>query len=145
MGHLQVDGTLELAQFWPTGSSDGDTARVVVKRITFNGQVTHALDRAQVRGRTQKAVLDEHRAITVRLQGIDAPELHYMPSIPKAKAKKQDANFRQHYGRAAARARGTIVLVDGALLTSLMMDHGVAVSHKALRIPKVDNDYFEDV
>jgi restriction system protein len=45
----------------------------------------------------------------------------------------------------AARAGGTIVLVDGALLTSLMMDHGVAVSHKALRIPKVDNDYFEDV
>ena len=45
----------------------------------------------------------------------------------------------------ADRARGTIVLVDGALLTSLMMDHGVAVSHKALRIPKVDNDYFEDV
>jgi restriction system protein len=45
----------------------------------------------------------------------------------------------------AARARGTIVLVDGALLTSLMMDHGVAVSHKPLRIPKVDNDYFEDV
>jgi len=45
----------------------------------------------------------------------------------------------------ATRARGTIVLVDGALLTALMMDHGVAVSHKALRIPKVDNDYFEDV
>jgi restriction endonuclease Mrr len=45
----------------------------------------------------------------------------------------------------AARARGTIVLVDGALLSSLMMDHGVAVSHKALRIPKVDNDYFEEV
>jgi len=45
----------------------------------------------------------------------------------------------------AARARGTIVLVDGTMLTSLMMDHGVAVSHKALRIPKVDNDYFEDV
>jgi restriction endonuclease Mrr len=25
------------------------------------------------------------------------------------------------------------------------MDHGVGVSHKALRIPKVDGDYFEDV
>jgi restriction endonuclease Mrr len=36
-------------------------------------------------------------------------------------------------------------LVDGALLSSLMIDHSVAVSHKALRIPKVDNDYFEDV
>ena len=53
--------------------------------------------------------------------------------------------FTKDAKSSADRARGTIVLVDGALLTSLMMDHGVAVSHKALRIPKVDNDYFEDV
>ena len=53
--------------------------------------------------------------------------------------------FTRDAKESAARARGTIVLVDGALLSSLMMDHGVAVSHKALRIPKVDNDYFEDV
>jgi len=53
--------------------------------------------------------------------------------------------FTKDATASAERARGTIVLVEGALLTSLMMDHGVAVSHKALRIPKVDNDYFEDV
>jgi len=53
--------------------------------------------------------------------------------------------FTRDARESAARARGTIVLVDGAMLSSLMMDHGVAVSHKALRIPKVDNDYFEDV
>jgi len=35
--------------------------------------------------------------------------------------------------------------MDGSQLTSLMMDYGVATSHKALRIPKVDNDYFDDV
>ena len=51
MGHLQVDGTLDLKQFWPTGTSDGDTAHVVVKRISFDGKVTHAFDGAQVRGR----------------------------------------------------------------------------------------------
>lgn len=44
----------------------------------------------------------------------------------------------------AAKARGSIVLVDGEKLSSLMMEHGVAVSRKALQIPKVDNDYFED-
>jgi len=44
----------------------------------------------------------------------------------------------------AAKARGTIVLVDGAQLTSLMMEHGVGVSHKALKIPKVESDYFEE-
>ena len=44
--------------------------------------------------------------------------------------------FTKDATASAERARGTIVLVEGALLTSLMMDHGVAVSHKALRIPK---------
>lgn len=52
--------------------------------------------------------------------------------------------FTRDAKEAAARARGSIVLVDGAQLSALMMDHGVGVSHKALRIPKVDGDYFED-
>ncbi len=46
---------------------------------------------------------------------------------------------------AATRALGRIVLVDGVRLTTLMMDHGVGVSDKAFRVPKVDSDYFEDV
>ncbi|AKV04344.1 Mrr restriction system protein [Labilithrix luteola] len=53
--------------------------------------------------------------------------------------------FTRDAKEAAARARGSIVLVDGAQLSTLMMDHGVGVSHKALRVPKVDGDYFEDV
>jgi restriction system protein len=44
---------------------------------------------------------------------------------------------------AAARARGSVVLVDGARLTSLMIEHGVAVTHRLLKMPKVDGDYFE--
>jgi restriction system protein len=36
------------------------------------------------------------------------------------------------------------VLVDGERLSNLTMDHGVGVSHKAPRLPKVDNDYFEE-
>jgi restriction system protein len=54
------------------------------------------------------------------------------------------SNFTKDARQAAIKARGSIVLVDGDQLSTLMMDHGVAVSHKALRIPKVDNDYFED-
>jgi restriction system protein len=37
-----------------------------------------------------------------------------------------------------------IVLVDGARLTELMMDFGVGVQHKAIQVPRVDSDYFED-
>lgn len=38
----------------------------------------------------------------------------------------------------------SIVLVDGKRLTALMIEHGVGVSHKLLRVPKVDSDYFEE-
>lgn len=37
-----------------------------------------------------------------------------------------------------------IVLVDGARLTELMMDYGIGVQHKAIRVPRVDSDYFEE-
>lgn len=38
----------------------------------------------------------------------------------------------------------SIVLVDGKRLTALMIEHGVGVSHKLLRLPKMDSDYFEE-
>jgi restriction system protein len=37
-----------------------------------------------------------------------------------------------------------IVLVDGQTLAQLMIDHGVGVSHRTLRVAKVDSDYFEE-
>lgn len=45
---------------------------------------------------------------------------------------------------AATQARGAVVLIDGARLTELMIDHGVAVQTEAIKIPSIDNDYFED-
>lgn len=52
--------------------------------------------------------------------------------------------FSREARAAAAKARGSIVLVDGELLATLMIDHGVGVTHKALRVPRVDGDYFEE-
>ena len=43
-----------------------------------------------------------------------------------------------------ARAIEHVVLVDGATLADLMMEYGVGVSHREIKIPKVDRDYFED-
>ena len=37
-----------------------------------------------------------------------------------------------------------IVLIDGARLTELMIDHEVGVSARAVKIPKVDTDYFDE-
>ena len=37
-----------------------------------------------------------------------------------------------------------IVLIDGQRLTQLMMEYGVAVTHRVVKIPKLDLDYFEE-
>lgn len=37
-----------------------------------------------------------------------------------------------------------IVLVDGARLVYLMMDHEVGVSSRVLKVPKIDSDYFDE-
>jgi restriction system protein len=54
------------------------------------------------------------------------------------------SSFTKDAKLAAAKARGSIVLVDGERLAALMIDNGVGVSHQALTVPKVDNDYFEE-
>lgn len=43
-----------------------------------------------------------------------------------------------------ARSVEGIVLVDGASLAGLMIDHEVGVTSRPVRIPKIDSDYFDD-
>ncbi len=42
-----------------------------------------------------------------------------------------------------ARSVERIVLVDGARLADLMIEHGVGVSNRTVTVPKLDADYFE--
>jgi endonuclease YncB( thermonuclease family) len=114
-GLLEVHGTLDVSQFWPNGESDADTSHVVVDANGFKFRpkagepfkVTHVFDDAQVKGTgTNPAV--KKGAVTVRWQGIDAPELHYQPSYPpKLSDQQKDAfraengNFREHYGESS--------------------------------------------
>lgn len=95
-GLLEVDGTLNLNQFWPVGGSDADTTKLIV-RVVDNPfrfrphpgapmKVTHAMDGARVRSANGLMDVVKNGALTVRLQGIDAPELHYTPSAEVRKA-----------------------------------------------------------
>lgn len=43
----------------------------------------------------------------------------------------------------ANRVSDSIVLVDGARLARLMIEHGVGVTHRPLKVAQVDSDYFE--
>lgn len=98
VGLLEVEGTIDVSQFWPEGRSDADTTKVVVtiapdairfrKNDASPFQATHVFDNAKVRGRTNTAPIKNGK-LTIRLQGIDAPELHYQPS-PLSPAEKKE-------------------------------------------------------
>ena len=118
IGLLEVSGTIDLTQFWPTGESDADTTKVHLSgtnafRFTAHPgaapKITHAFEGAQVHGKVTKDAIDNQQRITVRLQAIDAAELHYRPLAPTLNKKKPTAaqrsafklangNFRQHFG-----------------------------------------------
>lgn len=120
-GLLEVSGTIDLAQFWPSGESDADTVKVKLSgtsafRVRAHPgspfQITHAFEGATVRGKVSKPAIDKQGRVTIRLQGIDAPELHYRPTAPTLKSKKPtpaeraafnaaNGNFRQNFGETA--------------------------------------------
>jgi endonuclease YncB( thermonuclease family) len=96
-GMLEVFGTIDVSQFWPSGRSDADTTKVVLKvgpdAVKFRKndnvpfQTTHVFENAKVKGRTGPRDAIKNGKVTIRLQGIDAPELHYMPSALSKKEK----------------------------------------------------------
>lgn len=96
MALLQVQGTLDRRQFWPQGTSDADTIKVTLElsRHPFQYQEapgrpfreTHAFDHASV----EAIPVIDRNTLTVRLQGVDAPELHYQPQ-----------KYRQPYAQTA--------------------------------------------
>ena len=54
------------------------------------------------------------------------------------------SSFTREAREFAGQFAESIVLIDGTRLTSLMVEHGVGVAHyRVLRLPKVDDDYFD--
>lgn len=120
-GMLQVSGIIDLTQFWNIGESDADTVKVTLdsqNAFRFSPHpgapltITHAFEGAIVKGKVSKPAIDKQNRIVIRLQGIDAPELHYRPLAPtikkkptaqqRAKFNSANGNFRQHFGETAA-------------------------------------------
>ncbi len=108
-GLLRIRGFIELEQFWPSGESDADTTKiqVTVDNMSFAFamdqklfKTTHAFEGASVRGTSSRTLIDSKNRITVRLQGIDAPELHYKASALKSKRKDVTAAKRKAYNEA---------------------------------------------
>lgn len=107
MGTLKIIGKIELKQFWPESSSDADTANVVIsvdqnsfyyrkdKQSAY--RKTKAFYDAYVIGKS-KSKLVKNNKVKVRLQGIDAPELHYK-APPLIKAPNVTPELREAYNK----------------------------------------------
>src|SRR6266567_6495226 len=114
-GLLRANGKLDVAQFWPGGGSDADTVVVQVNQSSFEFssdptsrpfKVTRTFEGAKVRGSHVSDAIHGGK-ITVRLQGVDATELHFAALLThaKTKAKKTLKNngtrYRQFLGETA--------------------------------------------
>jgi endonuclease YncB( thermonuclease family) len=106
-GLLEARGAIDRDQLWPKGHSDADTLHVDLDvadggfRVRPPGErrwrATHAFDDAIVVGRVERPAIDARGRLTVRLQGIDAPELHYRPAAalgPGERTAEQSAKLR---------------------------------------------------
>lgn len=124
-GLLQAVGSLDVSQFWPTGRSDADTTKLILDvaedAIQFKRDdqspfvATKVFNDAVVKGRGRNKAIRNGK-LTIRLQGIDAPELHYRPAALSTSEKKgltekqidafRDllAEYRQYQGATAAKA-----------------------------------------
>ncbi len=130
-GLLRIRGKLNVDQFWPKGTADADTVNLVVdvnkKSFQFaedgkTFKTTTVFFGAVSVGKGRKQVVSAKNKITIRLQGIDAPELHYKASpltgdVSKAKRKAfNEANKErfQHWGETAASELGKKAATFGA-------------------------------
>lgn len=111
-GIVEIYGPLSFEQFYyQDGDSDADTVKIKVKvdSVRFRANKNdpwienlHLFDDAFI-GKT-RVVTKKNRTINVRLQGIDAPELHYqaqsrgMTLSPAQKKKWMIQRFRQRWG-----------------------------------------------
>lgn len=115
-GRLRARGSLKLAQFWPDGKSDADTANLTISldlKPAFVYRPSKGTERATKAfndahyddNGTLKPILGKNSdKLRVRLQGIDAPELHY---LPRAKGAR---NFRQCLAESAVFALRKMLL-----------------------------------
>lgn len=123
MGHFILEGTIDTSQFWPTGSADADTTSIKVLPTAFYYQSSSSavrqrvggFDGAYTVGNNGRSLVIKNDKVVVRLQGIDAPELHYRPTLTdrqytpaqRERFREYNEDYRQVYAETAADTLGS--------------------------------------
>lgn len=114
MPRVELTGTVDPTQFWPRGESDADTVVVTVREVRVDGQPTDILDGAYVLNHGEVQPVVRGGCVRVRLEGLDAPELHFPTTEPEPRALA-NATFRQARGGQCAAALGEALGGEGLL------------------------------
>jgi endonuclease YncB( thermonuclease family) len=133
-GELRVAAQIDVAQFWNVGKSDADTVTVTPTEFKFSPdpqkvpfKTTTALNGAWMgmsKGKRQTVI--HNGKMTIRLQGIDATELHYREYF-KAGLTKNNVEYRQFLAETAA-----------TKLHDLLAGHGAGNTVPCMVVTRVD-------
>ncbi len=117
MGILKITGTIDVSQFFPEKDSDADTLKLKIdpakKPVVFTDDNNKSIvsnvfydSYCIAKGVKKKLFNVNRKAITIRLQGVDAPELHYKQfgrkNLTAAQKLRNSQQYRQFYGETAA-------------------------------------------
>lgn len=119
---LEITGRIKLKQFWPDGKSDADTSKLELTISADGARVkpagskqfvaTQAYEGAGILGERdattgQRKIVPviKSNTLTIRLQRIDAPELHYRPDARGSEGALRGTgliqDYRQHQAETA--------------------------------------------
>jgi endonuclease YncB( thermonuclease family) len=151
-GRVEIHGRINLSQFYYMGGqSDADTVKISMQidavryRKNDHSEWQDNLKLFQNANVEGKKVVDTKGRMTIRLQGIDAPELHFRPTSPigldaiqREKFKSRNKEFRQ-----LGSGKATFNLVE--FLKTISHTDGNEVYVNAFAFSYVDspNDLFD--
>lgn len=104
-----IAGSIDTNRFWPRGTADADTIKLDITNGGFyygapysksKLRKTNIFDSAySLVDKEKKPLISDKGIVDIRLQGVDAPELHYPVQFENSDAHL--IHYRQYYGKTA--------------------------------------------
>src|SRR5215813_3110464 len=149
VGELRVTGEIDLAQFWPNKKSDADTVAVQATNFEFSPdpktkpfKKTTVFQGAWIGKSKGKRQLVVHKGgkITIRLQGIDATELHFKEYFKSG--LKGNVEYRQFLAETATTKLHDFLAGGGGSKVACRVTTRVDLPNQAAEAPRTRSKEF---